>query len=147
MVDMIATEDVHVKEGLINDVIGHAIESADRGGYECVGFLAARKGKRKGELVGRIPLHNHSADPHTGFFVEPWEQYRAEKQLDDAGLEVVGIYHSHPLSQAHPSMMDEAMAREYRPGELMMIYSVAYGEIACFREEAGRLHKVNLIYT
>lgn len=57
---------------------------------ECVGFLAG---------VGMdvslvIPLPN-SRGPRS-FFVEPCDQYLAEKRIRDNGLDLIAVYHSHP---------------------------------------------------
>lgn len=57
---------------------------------ECVGFLAG-----KGMSVSLVvPLPNLAG--LRSFFVEPYDQYLAEKRIKDSGLQLVAIYHSHP---------------------------------------------------
>jgi proteasome lid subunit RPN8/RPN11 len=132
-------EQVVAHPRLLADIRMHAHIEADRGA-ECVGFLACKLGSSK--IVARMPLHNHSPDVETGYYVEPWEQYRAEHTLAEGGYEVAGSYHSHPHSEAIPSQADAALAR---PGELIFIYSVAYDELTGWREVNGRLEKVEII--
>jgi len=123
---------------LVEGIKAHSRREHEKGGYEAVGFLARKGGAL---ITSRVPLANHSSDPQSGFFVEPWEQFRAEEKLKNSGYEIVGVYHSHPASEAFPSKTDEAMAR---PGELMAIYSVAFDELRVWRERGGKLIPVHL---
>lgn len=132
-------EQVAVYEGLRTHIVHHAQREHLKGGYEAVGFVAGLVGSDA--LTSAVPLHNHSPDPNSTFFVEPWEQYRAEKTLETAGFEIRGVYHSHPSTEAQPSKSDESKAR---PGELMLIYSVAFDELNAWREKEGSLRPVEL---
>jgi proteasome lid subunit RPN8/RPN11 len=67
---------------------------------ECVGFLAGIDGKVS--LV--IPLPNSAG--MKSFFVEPYEQYLAEKRMKENQLDLVAIYHSHPHGCACLSEID-----------------------------------------
>jgi len=124
---------------LLEAIKTHSRREKEKGGYEAVGFLARPKGEEK--VVASLPLANHCADPQQGFFVEPWEQFRAETKLAESGYEIVGVYHSHPTSEALPSRADRAMAR---PTELMVIYSVSYDDLKCWREKDGELEPVEI---
>lgn len=135
----VRVETVEIMSGVADKIKDHAIRENDKGGYEAIGLLAgARRDPRVGFL---LPLVNHSATPQDSFFVEPWEQYRAEQAISDAELDIRGIYHSHPVGEAEPSGMDGEMAR---PRELMIIYSVAFGDLRGWREKEGSLNIVNL---
>ena len=82
-----------------------------RAPQEACGLLAG-KGSRVERTLG-IP--NVERSPCL-FRMEPHAQLRAFQQVEAAGLELVGIYHSHPSGPEHPSPTDLAQA----------VYPVAY---------------------
>lgn len=104
-----------------------------------MGFVAKREGKNLG--VATLPMHNHAPNPTQAFFVEPWEQYRAERKLSEGGYEILGIYHSHVNGEALPSMMDHKMCWE---GGCVLIYSVVFDDLKAYRETEGTLEPVEI---
>jgi proteasome lid subunit RPN8/RPN11 len=52
---------------------------------------------RDGVAHGVLPITNELHSP-TGFRMEPREQIRAFAAIEDRGLEMIGIFHSHPAS-------------------------------------------------
>lgn len=132
---VVEREIVKVAAGLSDAIAKHCQHEGAKG-HEAVGFLAY---KADGMVSTMVKLHNHSSDPDKAFFVEPWEQFRAETKLKEAGYKIAGVYHSHTVSEARPSQADTAMAR---PGELMAIYSVAFDELRVWREVDGDLVEV-----
>jgi proteasome lid subunit RPN8/RPN11 len=74
---------------------------------ECCGLLAGRDG----EVLGVIQTTNADGSP-TSFRVDPLELLRAFEGMEYAGLDLVGIYHSHPASPARMSPTD----LKYAPG-------------------------------
>jgi proteasome lid subunit RPN8/RPN11 len=69
-------------------------------------------------------------DTSRRFFVSPREQMLAEKRARAMGLQVVGVYHTHPNHPAVPSAFDRSIAWE---GWSYVIVSVREGEVAEFR--------------
>jgi proteasome lid subunit RPN8/RPN11 len=55
--------------------------------------------------------------------IDPKEQFRVFKEIEDAGLDLVAIYHSHTRSPAYPSNTDVAQA--YYPEAVYLIVSLA----------------------
>jgi [CysO sulfur-carrier protein]-S-L-cysteine hydrolase len=55
------------------------------------------------------PMTNADASPVT-YRLDPKEQLKVFTEIDDAGLEVVGIVHSHTHSEAYPSETDRKQA-------------------------------------
>ncbi len=72
--------------------------------FEACGLLAGR-GSRVEMEIG-IPNAAHSP---VRFHMQP-RQLRAFQRIEAAGLELVGIYHSHPSGPDHPSPTDLAEA-------------------------------------
>lgn len=59
-----------------------------------------------GQLVSDFP------EPRTGFVMEPRDQLKALRSVDDSGEDVLAIYHTHPHSRPYPSGRDIRYATE-----------------------------------
>jgi len=46
------------------------------------------------------------------YYMDPLDQLRAYDEIEDAGLDVVGYYHSHTHTEARPSPTDVRLARD-----------------------------------
>jgi [CysO sulfur-carrier protein]-S-L-cysteine hydrolase len=69
-----------------------------------------------------IPMTNAHPSPHY-YEMNPEEQFQVMKDMREAGLEMVGIYHSHTGGPAYPSMVD--VERAYWPGTALPNYPEA----------------------
>lgn len=80
--------------------------------------------------------------------IEPREQLRVFNQIEDEGLELVGIYHSHTRSPAYPSATDVSLA--YYPEAVYVIVSLAnpdQPDLRGYRILDGRITEVELEIT
>ena len=85
---------------------------------EACALLAGR-----GDAVERVyALPNAEASP-TFYVVEPKAQLRAMTEMDDLGLDLVGIFHSHVATEAYPSRTDVELAAY--PDAAYLILSLA----------------------
>ena len=84
------------------EMINHAREQAPN---EACGILAGSN-----ERVLRLYRARNAALSPTSYRLHPDEQYRIFKDIEDRGLEILGIYHSHPSSPAVPSATDIGQA-------------------------------------
>ena len=86
------------------------------------------------------PIHN-AAQSSRIFQLDPVEYMKAERVADDAGLEVVGVMHSHTHTAAYPSPTDVAEATKplLPPTWHWVIVSLAWGypELRSFRVAEG----------
>ena len=74
---------------------------------EACGLLAARPGE---DLVERCyPTANAAASAKL-YTVDPRDHLRADRDAEGAGLEIVGVFHSHTHTDAYPSPTDVAQA-------------------------------------
>lgn len=64
------------------------------------------------------------------FFIPPDEWLAADKRAREAGLDILGCYHTHPNHPARPSVYDLEMARGTFPGYSYIILSVRDGAAA-----------------
>lgn len=94
---MIALERSHYDE-----IVAHC-----QGDYpnEACGLVAGKEGL----AVRVIPMRNADASPATYRF-DAEEQFRVFDEMDDEGLEVHAIFHSHTHSEAYPSPTDRRQA-------------------------------------
>ncbi len=99
-------------------LVAHANEEFPN---ECCGLLAGRNGRVERVYRGT----NVDYSPYT-YLMDPKEQLAAFKDMEAAGLDLVGIYHSHTHTAAYPSKTD--VAKAFYPDVLYMIVSLARRE-------------------
>jgi proteasome lid subunit RPN8/RPN11 len=58
------------------------------------------------------PVANVESDTRSGFHLDPRMHLRASRAARQAGMRIVGHYHSHPRGSAFPSRRDAAGATE-----------------------------------
>ncbi len=73
---------------------------------ECCGMLAGRKGV----ITHAFPATNVSVEPARNYEIAPKEIVRLMRDFRTAGLEFLGIYHSHPNGKNEPSARDIELA-------------------------------------
>ncbi len=119
-------------------LIKHAEEESPN---ECCGLLAGRTGRV--ERIYRGTNIDHS--PYT-YLMDPQEQLAAFKEMDVAGLDLIGIYHSHTHTPAYPSKTD--VAKAFYPDALYVIVSLArrdVPDIRAFRVADGQIVEEGVI--
>jgi [CysO sulfur-carrier protein]-S-L-cysteine hydrolase len=100
---------------LYDEMIEHARAEAPN---ECCGMVAARDG----EAVKVYRARNAAASP-LRYEIDGAEQYRIQMEIDDAGLELGAIYHSHTRTAPYPSQTDINLA--FYPDAVYLIIGVA----------------------
>jgi proteasome lid subunit RPN8/RPN11 len=104
-------------------------------------------GGTDGTATKLYPMTNAERSPVL-YRMEPAEQFRVFKEIEDAGLERVAIYHSHTRSPAYPSATDVAQA--YYPESIYLIVSLAdpdRADLRGFRIVDGKVLEVELEIT
>ena len=76
---------------------------------EICGFLAGRSTHDTKEVVAVFPIESDDKSPLT-YAMNPLQQMKAEREIRAAGLEIVGIYHTHPATVPYPSKTDVSRA-------------------------------------
>lgn len=77
-------------------------EAAKTPEQECCGLLAGRDG-----IISAIfPARNAHANPATGYEIAPQELFQLMREIRAQGLQLLGIYHSHPRGENFPSRTD-----------------------------------------
>ncbi len=98
---------------------------------ECCGLMLGSVHKDQKQLVEPVPLRNEwtpdvlpsqpsvttsqgvEVDAHTKhrrYWIDPKDMLRVQREARDKGLNIIGIYHSHPDHAAEPSECDRVLA-------------------------------------
>ena len=83
-------------------IVAHALEDTPN---EACGLLAGREGR----IEHLFRMRNADQSPKT-YRLEPTEQLRAFREIEDRGWDLTGIYHSHTHTEAYPSATDRRQA-------------------------------------
>ena len=94
---------MRISRELFDEMIGHARAEAPN---ECCGMIASRDG----EAVAVHRGHNVAENPVKLYVMDSGEQYRIQNEIEEAGLDLGAIYHSHPASEPAPSPTDKKLA-------------------------------------
>ncbi|MCA1813029.1 MAG: M67 family metallopeptidase [Halobacteriales archaeon] len=84
-------------------------EAARAAPDECCGLLGGSDGPTR-RITAARPCRNVARAPASEFTAHPQDQLDAMRSFEAAGLEALGIYHSHPRGPPHPSPTDAARA-------------------------------------
>ncbi|MCI0692831.1 M67 family metallopeptidase [candidate division KSB1 bacterium] len=75
--------------------------------HECCGFLLGRLEENRRVVVQTRRAQNQRADsPQNRYQISPQDYMQADRNAREAGLDIVGFYHSHPDHPARPSQFD-----------------------------------------
>jgi [CysO sulfur-carrier protein]-S-L-cysteine hydrolase len=126
---------LRIPRQLLEEMIAHAREESPR---ECCGLIAARDD-------GAVAVHrvsNVAVNRKTAYFMEPKEQLQTMQAIEDAGLEIGAIYHSHPRSEPVPSPTDVNLAKQW-PGMRWIIVGLngEEPEVRTWRIEGTAFHE------
>ena len=105
---------IRVQDGVLFSLQAHAQGEPD---HERCGLLAGRDG-----VIARVlHAHNIAGDPATQYEIAPAELFQLMREIRSSGLQLLGIYHSHPHGANEPSRTD--IARAYYPDATYFIIS------------------------
>ena len=123
---------------LYEQMIAHAREEAPN---ECCGMV----GSTDGQAVAVYRAVNAEASP-LRFRIDPEEQLGLHNEIEEAGLELGAIYHSHTRTEPRPSQTDINFAKLW-PGVLWIIVGLAgeQAEVRTWRIDDGRVSDADLV--
>ena len=88
-------------------IVRHGYEGADE---EVCGVLAGEHGEEESRVREVHRVENVAERPRIRYRMDSEELFAVVEHIEDAGLEVVGFYHSHPAGSAEPSETDREQA-------------------------------------
>ena len=104
-----------ISHAVARQIADHALRQLP---CEACGLLAGRDA----QILAAHPLRNVADLPQARFQIDPREQLQALKAIDQAQLDWIGVYHSHPRSAPIPSQTDLVQCAD--SGLLQLIVSL-----------------------
>ena len=129
---------MRIPRELYEQMIAHAREEAPN---ECCGMV----GSSDGRAVHVYRAVNAESSP-LRFRIDPEEQLELHNEIEEAGLELGAIYHSHTRTEPRPSQTDINFAKLW-PGVLWIIVGLAgeQAEVRTWRIDDGRVSDAELV--
>ena len=127
---------MRIAPALYDEIIDHARSEAPN---ECCGMIAARED----EAVRVYRATNAAASP-LRYEIDGVEQYRIQMEIEDSGLDLGAIYHSHTRTEPYPSQTDINLA--FYPDATYVIVGLASEEpeVRAFTIREGQVHEAEL---
>jgi len=126
-----------IRAEVIKRILSHAERDAP---IEACGYLLG-----SGDLITTdLPMTNaEGREDH--FTFDPKEQFEAYRTARAQGVDILGAYHSHPVTPARPSVEDIKLA--FDPGILYVIVSLMGGQrtVKAFRIREGKVEEESLV--
>ena len=129
---------MRIARELYEQMIAHAREEAPN---ECCGMV----GSTDGRAVAVYRAVNAEASP-LRFRIDPEEQLGLHNEIEEAGLELGAIYHSHTRTEPRPSQTDINFAKLW-PGVLWIIVGLSGDEadVRTWRIDDGKVSDAELV--
>ncbi len=128
-----------IPKSIYDQMLEHAREEAPN---ECCGLIGGGGGKAE-----TLYKATNSEGSPLRYNLDPQDQFRIMREMEEGGEELTAIYHSHTNSPAYPSQTDINLASY--PEALYLIVSLADGEepLRGFRidREAGKVDEEELV--
>ena len=99
----------------IPSAIRRAIEDHSRATYpeECCGFLLGRATEPREVVASRRAKNVSTENRARRYVIDPLELLHTDDEARTKGLDLIGIYHSHPNQPAAPSEFDRSHAASW----------------------------------
>ena len=135
-----ALPDLEISGDLFSRVIEHARREYP---LESCGILAGKNG-----IITKVYPMENTEKSSSSYLMAPEEQLKVFREVEEEGLELSAIYHSHPHSPAFPSQRDVDHA--FYPDSLILIISLMdlkSPEVGVFQIEDGKIEQKGLKVT
>lgn len=94
---------LRLPQAMVDEIVQHAIDDLPN---ECCGIITGKDGT----AAKFYRTRNAEASPFR-YNIDPRDILKVEREMDDEGLEVLVIYHSHVASEAYPSPTDVRLSQ------------------------------------
>ncbi len=112
-------------------IVEHAEESFPN---ECCGFLLGKEAEEHRIVTEVILSINQSEENQKRRFkISPKDYLSAEQYAEEQGLQLLGIYHSHPNHPAKPSEHDRVVAQPYFSYVILSVLDKEFFQLRSWR--------------
>lgn len=123
---------LHLPSDLRNAMLAAALAAYP---HECCGLLLGKDSPR--QIARVVPVRNSADAPANRYLIDPCDYLAAQTLGDSLGLDIVGVYHSHPDSPARPSEIDRTAAFGFLSYVILSVSRTDLPDLACFHLEEG----------
>jgi proteasome lid subunit RPN8/RPN11 len=101
---------------------------------ECCGFLFGKEDPAS-RTVAKIQVVNNAkeGDKRRRFVISAKDYLKAEQFAEENGLELIGVYHSHPNHPAIPSEHDRAAAQPFFSYIILSVMNSEFDHVRSWR--------------
>jgi proteasome lid subunit RPN8/RPN11 len=110
---------------------------------EGAGFLFGTDGElRRVSAIYELPNAREDAARHNRYLITPQDYLKGELEAERLGLDVIGVFHSHPDSPNHASVYDRDWAQPFFSYVITSVYAAKAVESRSWRLSEDRLQFV-----
>ncbi len=127
-----------ISRGLLDQMVAHAVDDNPN---ECCGLVGG-----DGDTAATVYRAENAERSPYRYSIAPREQLELMNRIEEAGEEIVGIYHSHTRTAAYPSQTDINLATGW-PDSVYLIVSLEDPDspyVRGFRIRDGEVEDVDL---
>ena len=129
-----------ISRRLLDELIAHALEDPKN---EVCGLIAVKPGPPAQAVRLHRAINKHASPLR--FEIEAQEQLKLYRAIEQEGLELGAIYHSHVRSKPYPSQTDIAFAANLSNLEWVIIGLAGdEPEVGCYLIQDGQVREVEL---
>jgi proteasome lid subunit RPN8/RPN11 len=130
---------IQIHSNVLREMIDHARRDPRQ---ECCGLLAGREA----QITHAYPAENISTNPATSYEVSTKEIVNLTRKIRENGLDLLGIYHSHPNAKEEPSATDIATVGYPDMAYFIVSHiSAANPKVRAFSIRDGHVSEFNLV--
>ena len=107
---------MRIRRQLADEIVAHARDDLPN---ECCGIVSTRDG-----VAVQVYRARNAVPSPLRFEIDPRDLIRIHTEIENGGLEMGSMYHSHVKSPAYPSQTDVNFAQNW-PGVVWLIVSLA----------------------
>lgn len=128
---------MRIARQLLDEIIDHARSEAP---IECCGMIASRDG-----TAVRVYRATNAAASPLRYEIDGAEQYRIQMEIEEAGLDLGAIYHSHTRTEPYPSQTDINLA--FYPDAVYVIVGLSgdQPDVRGYDIRDGRVQETELV--
>lgn len=128
---------MEIEKTIIKQIVSEAYSANP---LECCGYLAGNDHF----ITHAYPMKNiDQSNIHYSF--EPKEQFKTVKDIRNRGMEVLGVYHSHPETPARPSKEDIRLAYDPQISYVIISLCDEKSDVKSFKIVNGKVEQEELL--
>jgi proteasome lid subunit RPN8/RPN11 len=131
---------IQIRNSAWRVLLPHLISAYPKEG--CGLLLGADRPDGRVALIAMPSTNAYEGEQKDRFLLDPKVQLAAERLAREEGLDVIGIFHSHPDCDAYFSATDLANTWSYYSNLVVSIREGAYSAAACFRVDDERTRAI-----